>query len=81
MRLATHYAIRYRQAHGNRKQAMLEKRAGQRRNYALIRTFPLIDDRGCIVPFDRSRIPDRRLNNLKVEETGAGFFHQLRMTR
>jgi hypothetical protein len=60
---------------------MLEKRAGQRRNYSVIRTFPLIDDMGCIVPFDRSRIPDRRLNNLKLEESGAEFFHQLRMTR
>jgi hypothetical protein len=60
---------------------MLEKRTGQRRDYAVIRTFPLIDDRGCIVPFDRSRIPDRRLNNLKLEVAGAEFFHRLRMTR
>ena len=59
---------------------MQEKRVGQRRNYSVIRKFPLIDDSGCIVPFDRSRIPDRRLNNLKLEETGAVFFHQLRMT-
>jgi len=60
---------------------MREQRTGQRRNYAVTRRFPLTDDRGCIVPFDRSRIPDRRLNNLKLEETGVKFFHHLRMTR
>jgi hypothetical protein len=60
---------------------MREQRTGQRRDYAVIRGFPLTDDRGCIVPFDRSRIPDRRLNNLKLIETGVEFFHQLRMTR
>ncbi len=59
---------------------MQEKRAGQRRNYAVTRRFPLTDNRGCIVPFDRSRIPDRRLNNLKLVETGVNFFHQLRKT-
>jgi len=47
---------------------MREKRNGQRRNYSVTRRFPLTDDRGCIVPFDRSRLPDRRLNNLKLEE-------------
>lgn len=60
---------------------MREQRTRQRRNYATISTFPLTDDRGCIVPFDRSRIPDRRLNNLKVVETGVGFYHLLRMAR
>jgi hypothetical protein len=60
---------------------MREQRTRQRRNHATIRTFPLTDDRGCIVPFDRSRIPDRRLNNLKVVETGVGFYHLLRMAR
>jgi len=65
---------------GNRTANMREQRTGQRRNYAVTRVFPLTDDRGCIVPFDRSRIPDRRLNNLKLAETGVEFFHQLRMT-
>jgi hypothetical protein len=60
---------------------MREMRAGQRRNYTVTRGFPLTDDMGCIVPFDRSRIPDRRLNNLKLEETKTDYFHQLRMTR
>ena len=60
---------------------MQEQRIRQRRNYTVIRSFPLTDDRGCIVPFDRSRIPDRRLNNLKLVETGVEFFHLLRMTR
>jgi hypothetical protein len=59
---------------------MREQRAGQRRNYAAARKFPLTDSQGCIVPFDRSRIPDRRLNNLKLKETSDDFFHQLRMT-
>jgi len=60
---------------------MREQRTGQRRNYAAIRSFPLTDDRDCFVLFDRSRIPDRRLNNLKLVETGAEFFRLLRMTR
>jgi hypothetical protein len=60
---------------------MQEQRTGQRRDYAIIRTFPLTDNRGCIVPFDRSRIPDRRLNNLKLVETRVEFFHLLRMAR
>jgi hypothetical protein len=59
---------------------MREQRTGQRRNYAIIRRFPLKDNRGCIVPFDRSRIPDRRLNNLKLAETDVEFFHLLRKT-
>jgi hypothetical protein len=60
---------------------MREQRIRQRRNYAVISLFPLTDDKGCIVPFDRSRIPDRRLNNLKLTETDVEFFHLLRMTR
>jgi hypothetical protein len=60
---------------------MQEKRTRQRRNYAATQGFPLTDSRGCIVPFDRSRMPDRRLNNLKLEETGIALFHQRRMIR
>jgi len=60
---------------------MQEKRTGQRRNYAVNRGFPLTDDRGCIVPFDRSRIPDRRLNNLKLEYAEIMGIQLQRMTR
>jgi len=60
---------------------MRDKRATQRRNYAVARGFPLMDGRGCIVPFDRSRIPDRRLNNLKLEDAGGEFFYRLRRVR
>lgn len=67
--------------HAIRTASMHEQRTGQRRNYAVIRIYPLTDDRGCIVPFDRSRIPDRRLNNLKLAETEVDYFHQLRITR
>ncbi|HYQ71005.1 MAG TPA: hypothetical protein VET88_03645, partial [Gammaproteobacteria bacterium] len=52
----------------NKDNSMQDQRTRQRRNYAATRTFPLTDDRGCIVPFDRSRIADRRLNSLKLEE-------------
>jgi len=54
---------------------MRDKRYGQRRSYAPKREFPLTDSNGCIVPFDRSRIPDRRLNNLQVVETEVRNFH------
>lgn len=60
---------------------MQEKRTAQRRSYAPGRTFPLTDGTGCIVAFDRSRIPDRRLNNLALEETGITPVRQQRMTR
>lgn len=60
---------------------MQEKRARQRRNYAATSGFPMTDTSGCVVPFDRSRIPDRRLNNLKLAEADVEFFHLLRKTR
>jgi len=60
---------------------MQEKRNAQRRNYAVNRAFPLTDDRGCIVPFDRSRLADRRLNSLKLERTDMAQRLRDRMTR
>jgi len=60
---------------------MQEKRTGQRRNYAASKAFPLTDDCGCIIPFDRSRLADRRLNNLQLEETGMAHLHLQRMVR
>ena len=50
---------------------MRERRAKQRRNYRPVHKFPMVDNSGCIVSFDRSRISDRRLNNLILEESGA----------
>jgi hypothetical protein len=40
----------------------------------------MTDGKGCIIPFDRSRIPDRRLNNLKLEDTEIDCIHLQRMT-
>jgi hypothetical protein len=47
---------------------MKEKRIRQRRNYGPANKFPLTDTAGCVVPFDRSRIADRRLNNLVLKD-------------
>lgn len=47
---------------------MKEKRVMQRRNYEPANKFPMTDKSGCIVPFDRSRIADRRLNILVLKE-------------
>lgn len=52
---------------------MRNKRRRQRRSYAPARTYPLVDDAGCIVPFNRSRRADRRLNDLQVLETRSGL--------
>jgi len=50
---------------------MEEKRGAQRRNYGAVNVFPFTDTSGCVVIFDRSRLTDRRLNNLKLEELEA----------
>jgi hypothetical protein len=47
---------------------MKEKRVRQRRNYGPANKFPMTDTAGCVVPFDRSRIADRRLNNLVLKD-------------
>jgi hypothetical protein len=47
---------------------MKEKRVRQRREYGPVNRFPMTDKTGCIVPFDRSRIADRRLKNLVLKE-------------
>jgi hypothetical protein len=47
---------------------MEEKRGTQRRSYGAVNVFPFTDTSGCVVIFDRSRLTDRRLNNLKLEE-------------
>ena len=50
---------------------MEEKRGTQRRSYGAVNVFPFTDTSGCVVIFDRSRLTDRRLNNLKLEELEA----------
>ncbi|MDB4409777.1 hypothetical protein N9235_03105 [Gammaproteobacteria bacterium] len=47
---------------------MAEKRIRQRRRYGPAHSFPFTDNSGCIVLLDRSRIADRRLNNLLLQE-------------
>ena len=51
---------------------MAEKRIRQRRTYAAANKFPFTDRNGCVVPFDRSRVADRRLNDLALKELGFG---------
>ena len=47
---------------------MAEKRTRQRRTYGAAGKFPFTDSRGCVVLLDRSRIADRRLNDLVLKE-------------
>jgi hypothetical protein len=51
--------------------AMQERRIRQRRVCRTDIMFPLRDRSDCIVPFDRSRIPDRRQQNPVQGETDA----------
>ena len=48
-----------------------ERRIKQRRWRRTSVKFPLTDDRGCIVVFDRSRIADRRLESLAPADADA----------
>ena len=50
---------------------MAEKRTRQRRTYGAASQFPFTDSSGCVVLFDRSRIADRRLNDLALKELGV----------
>ena len=54
---------------------MREKRVKQQRHYGSAIKFPMTDSRGCIVLIDRSRIADRRLNSLVLEELEAEEVH------
>ena len=47
---------------------MKENRNKQRRHYGSATNFPMKDNRGCVVLFDRSRIVGRRLNKLLLDE-------------
>jgi hypothetical protein len=46
----------------------LRKRETDRRKYGTANCFPLEDNAGCIIPFNRSNKPDRRLRNLALRE-------------
>ena len=54
---------------------MREKRVKQQRNHGSASKFPMTDSRGCVVLIDRSRIADRRLNNLVLEEIEVEEVH------
>jgi len=56
---------------GRRRRTMKEKRNRQRRSYGAANTFPFTDNNGCVVLLDRSRVADRRLNDLELKELGA----------
>jgi hypothetical protein len=43
-----------------------ERRIRERRCYQRITRFPLTDRSGCVVLFNRSSQPDRRLGNFRV---------------
>ncbi|MDH3830397.1 MAG: hypothetical protein OEV12_02495 [Gammaproteobacteria bacterium] len=58
---------------------MAEKRIRQRRTYVAASKFPFTDSSGCVVPFDRSRIADRRLNDLALKEPGINRIKQKRV--
>ena len=44
----------------------MRKRATDRRRYGAANRFPLRDHTGCIIPFNRSRRPDRRLQSYRL---------------
>jgi len=44
----------------------MRERATDRRRYGAAKRFPLQDYAGCIIPFNRSRRPDRRLQSYRL---------------
>jgi hypothetical protein len=46
----------------------MRTRESDRRQYGMANRFPLEDNTGCIIPFNRSNKPDRRLRNLALRE-------------
>ena len=60
---------------------MKERRVLQRRTYGSANKYPMLDNSGCVVPFDRSRIADRRLNNLALQELEAEIVFLRRLNR
>ena len=45
---------------------IMKKRGTDQRRYGAANRFPLRDFSGCIIPFNRSHRPDRRLQNYSV---------------
>ena len=46
----------------------MRKRETDRRRYGAANRFPLEDHAGCIIPFNRSSNPDRRLKSYHLRE-------------
>jgi len=49
-------------------------RESDRRQYGMANRFPLEDNAGCIIPFNRSNKPDRRLRSLALREIDCEEF-------
>ncbi len=52
----------------------MRERETDRRRYGMTKRFPLKDNTGCIIPFNRSIKPDRRLHNLELSEIDCEEF-------
>jgi ribosomal protein S25 len=50
-----------------RDKTMKERRHKERRNIRLVSPFVIVDRKGRSRSVDRRRVPDRRLNNIRVE--------------
>jgi len=55
---------------------LLKRNSNERRGFGNNAGFPMVDCAGCVVPFNRSRQPERRLNNYIIEEIDAREFLQ-----
>jgi hypothetical protein len=51
------------------------RKISDRRCYIPMQLFPFTDKNGCFLRESRSRAPDRRLNNLKVEWVSMALVH------
>jgi hypothetical protein len=53
---------------------LLKRDSKERRKFGSRTRFPMVDSSGCEVPANRSRQPERRLNNYVIEEISAREF-------
>lgn len=53
---------------------MYKRSSRERRQIGKKVSFPLTDSSGCVIPFNRSRLPERRLNNYVLTETSEEEF-------
>ena len=51
------------------------RNGGERRSFGRTESFPFTDANGCRLRQSRSRVPDRRLNNLEVEWISMALVH------